>query len=627
MSLSMIVYLVGMALVFAGQRLFTDTTSTALTVAGVVGVVVGLALRLRTSGPESDGGARGRALVGQGIGVASLLLYALTTDTAVTTLGLTDETLDRWVGVFGALWPVTWLAGVLPALLIDQAVVESPRVVQKRRVAEAWNTGLIAAFGIALVFPLNYIAADTNERWDLAYFKTAQAGEATRNIVSGLQEPVDVRVFLPVSSDVAEEVEAYFQPLEGPKLRLQVLDHAAVPALAKQLNVRDNGYLALTVGELPDPADEDADVPTTKTLKLGKDMDEAGRVLKKLDQEFQKKLLEVTAGDRVAYVTVGHNEMNWKGSRTPAAKLGTFKRVLESQNFKVKELGLSQGLADAVPDDANVVLVLAPENRFLDEEVAALGAWLDRGGSLFIALNPEELRPKSEVVLDGADPLDTFMRERLGLFMGDGVLAAEASYLRTTNQLTDRLNVATDRFATHESTSVLSRNSQQLFFAAPGSGFLEEKAGGGGPKVTVTVRSMPDTWADLELDLRFDAEKEQKKIRPIAAVVTGEAKDAPAGEDGKKPEWKAMVVASGTAFSDVFLGQIPGNQQFVLSGMNWLIGEEEASGTVENEEDIKIQHSKEGQTGWFYSTTLGIPLVVLLLGVLRVRARKRGGAA
>ena len=71
---------------------------------------------------------------------------------------------------------------------------------------------------------------------------------------------------------------------------------------------------------------------------------------------------------------------------------------------------------------------------------------------------------------------------------------------------------------------------------------------------------------------------------------------------------------------------LPGNVQFVRDATNWLIGAESLSGTTETEEDVRIEHSKEGQTWWFYSTVLGIPLLVFGLGAARVWMRQRGGA-
>ena len=38
----------------------------------------------------------------------------------------------------------------------------------------------------------------------------------------------------------------------------------------------------------------------------------ADKCQEKMDEEFQKRLLDLAKGDRIAYFTVGHGELNWK---------------------------------------------------------------------------------------------------------------------------------------------------------------------------------------------------------------------------------------------------------------------------------------------------------------------------
>ena len=67
-----------------------------------------------------------------------------------------------------------------------------------------------------------------------------------------------------------------------------------------------------------------------------------------------------------------------------ADKLSAFKNYLESQNYKVKNLGTNEGLTSAVPDDASVVIIAAPEKPFLAEEEASIATYLQKGGRLLV---------------------------------------------------------------------------------------------------------------------------------------------------------------------------------------------------------------------------------------------------
>ncbi len=69
------------------------------------------------------------------------------------------------------------------------------------------------------------------------------------------------------------------------------------------------------------------------------------------------------------------------------------------------------------------------------------------------------------------------------------------------------------------------------------------------------------------------------------------------------------------------------NAVYLVSTVGWLTQDPALTGETEDEEDIKIQHTKEGEAMWFYGTSLLVPALVLLGGMLRVRARRSKGNA
>jgi hypothetical protein len=72
----------------------------------------------------------------------------------------------------------------------------------------------------------------------------------------------------------------------------------------------------------------------------------------------------------------------------------------------------------------------------------------------------------------------------------------------------------------------------------------------------------------------------------------------------------------------------PTNRVLLLDAVRWLIGEESFAGEVSSEEDVRIEHTKEKDVYWFYSTILGAPALVLGLGLLFGRkSRSAGGRA
>ncbi|MBK9366180.1 MAG: Gldg family protein [Deltaproteobacteria bacterium] len=613
MSPAVWTYLLGMAALVVGQRLAggEGALGNGATALGALLIFSAAALRARMIGAsvnDSQRHAHRKALGLTLAGVASVVVYALSTETFASGLGLSEEGLKRFTVSLSAVWPILWLAATAPLILVDLAIQDTPKLVQPVRIRQAIDNGLIAALGLALVFPLNYLATQHNKRWDFAYFKTTSPGDSTRAIVESLSEPVVVRVFLPTASEVAAEVMPYFQSIAGGNLTVELVDHAAEPELAKRLKVRDNGNIAITLKD-------GQEGETTKSWKLGADMDAAKRNLRKLDEEFRKKLLEIVKAKSNVYFTVGHDELSWKGGELPDDKLTGLRELLGLINLTPKELGLAEGLGVEVPEDAGVVFIVGPKEPFMPEEIASLTAFMDRGGALFIALEPD------------GEPLNELLAP-LGLKRAEGRLATEQVVLRRSGDKLDRINLVSNRYSSHDSSTTLSRNAKQLPLFMSGVGALDEVPGGKG-KVTVTVRSLEETWADLDGDLELTATAgESKSSRSIAAAVSGAATAAePVAGEEKAAEFRALVIADATAVADLTLTN-KANQVLVVDSVAWLLGEAALGGSVENEEDVKIEHTQEDQSLWFYSTIVAVPAIVVLLGLLRVRMRRaKGGVA
>jgi hypothetical protein len=602
-------YLGGMIALLLGERVLgAGQGHLLLSGAGVLLVLAALGLTARDMGaarPDQRDAHRQQLIAGA-VGVASLLLYLASTDLIIDKMSLSEDGEHRLVVALSALWPIVWLAGTMPFVAIDRALAESPVAVVPARVRELSLGWLSAAFALAMLFPINFIAADTNERWELGYFKTAEPGTATLGVIGSLEVPVTAYLFFPAASDVTEEVRIYFDQLQGGNLTVEYVDHALDPELAKELKVRNNGYVVFVRGE--------GDDQQIERIKIGEKFDSAKRALKKLDGEVYEALLKVARGPRIAYLTVGHGEMYWSSDLSPDRKINDLKKVLRQLNFSVRELGLTNGLASDVPEDATVVIVLSPESALLDEEIATLNAYRERGGAMLIALDPggPELTDLLTPVGVGFDPAAT--------------LVIDANFIPLYNGPLDRVNIATNKFSSHGSVTTLSRNSKAAFVITPAAGVMEKLEPTTG-KNNTTMRALAATWADYNNNLKFDATLspaedgetspagEERKEWPLAIAASGPS----TGEQ----EFRVVVTADATWVSDFLLLQNKGNAQLLIDSLSWLIDDEASAGTVNDEKDIKIQHTKEGQ-GWiFYSTTFLLPLLLLIGGLARVRTRQK----
>ena len=594
MSPSGISFLVGFFAIFLAERMFGGNDVVRWSLLGIGGLLSLAAVALRATTLKKHAAATKTALGFYVLALLSLALYVAGGKDVVDSLGLTTESAEHLRTALQVLAPLVWLVGALPALAIDRTLYASPQSVHPRRLKTAVEGGLALAFGLAMLFPMNWLAKEYNERFDYGFFKTTAVGESTRSIVENLTEPIRVVLFFPASSEVLREVEPYFDGLEGDNVSVEIIDHAMAPELAKEWKVKDNGNVAFVRGE------------AVEVIKLGDKLDGARKELRKLDSKVQTALLKLARDKRTAYFTVGHEEAYWKGAASEDENTDTLKKVIEGLNFKVKELGVDDGLAQAVPDDAAVVFITGPKRAFLDEEIGALKDYRDRGGAVFLMLEP-------------SDTPDPALASLFGVQYTASPVLSDKAFLRVTGGLSDRAFVGTNKFSSHESVTTLSKNSAQATFITPKTGAVKELEGEHAGKVTVTVKGMPDWFADPNGNYEFDKDTETRGAGlDVAAVIAGPS-------TGDK-EWRAAVVADTTWASNTFIRNAA-NAYYLVDTLSWLTQDPALSGEVETEEDVKIQHTKEGEAVWFYGTSALVPALVFMGGLIRVNSRRRKGSA
>ena len=601
-------WITGLCMLFFGQRVLIGEGN-----AGIVSLIgllllgaatVRQAIGLRKSeDPNRAAVHRLLALAGT-CGLVAILLFLVSIETSLDS------------GILQTVWPLLLLLSTCVLVMVEVSHVMASIVVQPRRIAHVRDTAILTGLAIALVFPLNYLAIEKNNRWDLTYFKTSEAGSATLGLVGSLQDPVTVRIFQEPGSETIGELRAYFEPLEGPMLSVEILDHAAEPLLVEELKIPDNGYVAVSLEKTTESSEDPDESPVaapTESFQVSENWDRAKKTLKVLDGKFYRTLAEVVKGARVLYMTSGHREMALRGGDNPTLRFKLISEELKSRGFTVKTLE-REDLLDSVPNDAAAVLILGPRDPFVEAELVQLQEFKDSGGSLMITLRPDMSEDDSSL----APLLDL-----VGIEQATGVLADERRIIPTPPfprpRPSDRVNIITGTFSSHPITTTLSetagsRNAGILF---PRSSALTQNTDFEG-KQTVALRSTATNWMDTNSNLLFDEDAEEKSIRNLATAIEG---------DGQEGPWKAVVFSSTDAFSDFWVRLSPGAALLMMDSTAWLTGgdnDDAGFGEIEDEKDPVIVHRTEDNLKWFYGTVFFIPLLVFVAGLVRLRSRQGG---
>lgn len=623
--------LAGLAAVFSGWRVFDGLPflSYPLIVGGVATLLSITGWRFRALG-NSEGHQRSIAAIfafgtlGCVIAVAG---FVPGTDTGLEFLGFDYREIGQKLGLkrfFSVASPILLGCSLLPVLAAQWAVGKGGSAgalpVDALRVRESSANALSLGFAGTALLLFGYVTTALDRTIDFSYFKTSQPGEAVREIVLSLEAPLQAAFFFPTVHPVKEEVLAYFQELARVTDRVVIEDYDRFsdPEAAADYGARRDGTVFLRVAG------------RTEQLDFPMQMVTARRELRVLDGHVQRVLLELARERRFAYLTTGHGELNdpqgtveepdaeerrlqsmREGQQAALERqlpMQVLRGLLTGLNYTVRDIGLRQGLGERIPDDAAMVMILAPQTHFHPSEMNAIFEYVDQGGSLLVALEP------------GSDFRFEEFRDRLGIDYDPAVTLDDERHLPERYTIADRRLVLTNRISTHPAVSLAGRRAggrADLLLDGPGRVSAAEDVEG--LRTTMIINTFPTNYQDRNGNFQFDEDTEVQESHGVAAAV--ESVD---GEDGVGGAGlRALVYADADLFTDRILPFQLINSAIVADGIRWLGREEALGGNVVSEEDVPIVHSRAENVIWFYSIILGAPLLVLGAGISVLYRRRR----
>jgi hypothetical protein len=589
------VYTAGMLAIFTGERIIgTGKPRLVATLAGLVLVLAAMAVRMMRAGKTpADRREVERTLLGlYALGLLSVLVYFVQSDVPTLRGGKPlEHSWPKLATALGALWPALWIVAGWPIALVELSyanMARAPRL-EVRRIRDALLSGLGIAFALIFAFSVAWVTSERDKKVDLAYFRTTRPGESTRKIVRSLDQPTEVVTFFPAGNEVREEIANYFTDLakESSQLQFKQYDFDIDPAKAHDYTVTANGTVVVSRAA------------RKEMIQIPIQLESARSALKTLDKEVQQRLLTVVKPKRVVLFTQGHNERWFEKGPTENERPGMrdLREVMRDQGHEVRSFGAADGLMTDVPKDATLVMIVGPQKPFEAEEISTLSRYLDRGGRIFVALDPD----------GGVDLAD--LLGPLGIKFHASMLANEQAFARRTHQDSDHVNIVTAGFSSHPSMSTLVRLGSRAPLILPGAGWLETtKTKASGVAVDTPLRSQPGTFEDKNGNFKHDPGEDQRAFELAVAVTKGSG--------------RMFVIADSDFISDAVI-RIAGNGLLALDTVRWLIGDEAFSGQTNTETDVPITHTRKQDVVWFYSSIFLMPAVVIGVGLIVTRRRRR----
>lgn len=477
-------------------------------------------------------------------------------------------------------------------LLVGVAVAIDPEAVwgklTTRNMLYGGNTLAVAAIFVGILVLVNVLGARQPKRWDLTASQQFTLSDETVQVLNQVQQPIQaIAFFAPDDTrrrDLEDRLREYQLHANG-QLSYQFVDPIEAPAQAQQLGVRELGTTVLLMGQQKQQINGTGEADLTSAiLKL------------------------VQPNPRKAYFTIGHDERRTDGFDQEG--LGQLKTQLESRNFTLDTLNMFT--TPEVPADASVVVIAGPQRPFSTDESNALSAYLDRGGSLFIMVDP------------GVD-------SGLGPLVGKwGIQLGQAYVVETDPTLVAARSPflpVVQRFPNHK---VTERMAQPIVFIAP-TYLTVPQAPTGGATVTALAQTSPRSWAESDPNALKDAQalKLDEGVDipgPLTLAVAVEQSSTPAGPPGAAPPPtdntpKARLVIVGTsqlASNQVFqFGGAVGNANLVLNAATWLAHDDQLISIKAKPTDNRTLFLTGAQQNFvLLSSILFLPAIVLGAGIM-----------
>ena len=431
--------------------------------------------------------------------------------------------------------------------------------------------------------------------------------ETTRKLVTGLKKPVRVTVFMDRDSRLytpVSEILSRYRAL-SPKIEVEELDPKRNPARAEAL-VREFGIRQSTVvfrsGDRKKYVEEDklADYDYSG-MQTGRGAPEMKAF--KGEEAFTSAILAVTEDKTPhVYFSSGHGEASLESAERGRG-LSDAKQLLERDNLSVakwESLG-----KDAIPADADAVIVAGPRTAFLPPEADALAKYVAAGGHAFLLLDPVLPSP-------GSPPADFGLGSLLaanGVKLGTDIVIDPANALPLVGAET----VFANHYGSHPIVRSLAEGGIPVILPLARS---VSKADPVPPGVTVTnlLETSPDGWgetslAHLEEQVKKDPSDTPGPVSLAVAVGPAEGDKAAAGKG-------RLVVAGNSRFASGEGLSNSGNANLFLNSIHWLTGVEKQIGiapkTLE-QASLALTQSQVRRIGLF--AVLGLPALAVLLGV------------
>jgi len=485
----------------------------------------------------------------------------------------------------------------------------------RRQAVRYTISGAVAIFlVVALTVMINWLSARRWARADWTTTKIYSLSEKTENILSGLDDEIRVVVFMTPQTSMFDQVQELLERYNSASDQITVehIDPEREPLrttqLAEQFGVQVADTVVFVYGGRTKyvTSDQMAEMDYSG-MQYGQ-----GPTMRsfKGEEQFTSAILSLVAPDvpKVYFVT-GHGEAALAGAGAAAAdrSLRVLEESLKRENMETADTTLLSG---EVPEDADVLVIVGPTTAYTEAEIDALGAFLDRGGRLLVALDPL------------IEPTGTMRPTRLEPMLAErGVVVHDDLVVDPSRRLPfyDLSAVYLEDFPAHSVTQGLE-GFAVLFTVSRSLAAEDDRA-------TVLVQTSDEGWGETDLGmlLRGDpvAFDDADNTGPAAVGVAVEGVAEATDFEGAEPiEYRLVVFGDSDFLTDIDISNA-GNAVLAANAVNWLAAREDLVGIPPRDvEQVSLFLTQQQMRNLLLLVLVAMPGAAILAGILVWRRRR-----
>ncbi len=351
------------------------------------------------------------------------------------------------------------------------------------------------------------------------------------------------------------------------------------------------------------------------------------------EQTLTNSILSLSVQNKPkVYFVEGHKEFKISTEEGEQAQLAVLSTYLKNEAFEIEKMNLTS--MGKVPDDCDVLVIMSPQDDFLENEAQMVIDYINKGGNLFVTkdvLGQEVTMPNFQKILDvyGVKVENGYILENDSNVIASGYPYVFRPQVSISNEVT--ADIASDSY-------MWLAYSQKLNFLS------EEEL----EKLNVTYEELLSTTdsamfiTDFSSDVNKAAASSQSGRFTIAALMTKTLSEGNASEETQnetteqetEPLQSQLIVCGNGQFTTDYivselsnqypLSYLGSNKDFVINGISFL---------AEKEGGLTIRKGMAGTSYRFTATqeqnriVLAIifvaPIVIILFGIMVWRHRKK----